>query len=69
MVQGELMPRNLNINCQTEEKLKEVKGKLDQTAKLLKFDNLHELIRWQASQSPEKLANALRGLRIEELQQ
>lgn len=63
------MARNLNVNCQTEEKLKEIKEKLEQAAKLLKFDSLHELIRWQGSQPPEKLAGALRGLRIEDLQQ
>lgn len=58
--------RNLNVNCQTRQKLEEVKKNLEEVAKLLKFSSLHELIRWQGSQPPEKVADALRNLRIEE---
>lgn len=59
--------RNLNINCQNEQRLKEVKNNLEKAAKLLKFGSLHELIRWQGSLPPERVADALRNLRIEEI--
>ncbi len=59
--------RNLNVNCQNKQKLKEVKGNLEKVAKLLKFSSLHELIRWQGLQSPEKVADVLRSLRIDEI--
>lgn len=59
--------RNLNINCQTAQRLERVKGSLSTIATLLKFSSLHEFIRWIGEQPPEKVANALRELRIDEL--
>lgn len=59
--------RNLNVNCQNEQRLKQVKGNLEKVAKLLKFNSLHEFIRWQGGLSPEKVADALRSLRIDEI--
>lgn len=59
--------RNLNVNCQNKQRLKEVKVNLEKVAKLLKFSSLHELIRWQGALPPEKVADALRNLRIDEI--
>lgn len=59
--------RNLNVNCQNEQRLKQVKGNLEEVAKLLRFNSLHELIRWAGALPPEKVAGALRSLRIDEI--
>lgn len=60
--------RNLNVNCQTSQKLREVRENLELVAVSLKFSSLHELIRWLGSQQPTKVVDALRDLRINELQ-